>query len=105
MKELSQCQRRTSHGAGAARSSASFLRCLAPSLFSAESVTPGIALLVGVLAAAIITVPPTRDKRIRMFVVGVLFALSISLGAFLAQWPLAAIIGIALVAFAGARLT
>jgi hypothetical protein len=73
-------------------------------LILSDRVMPGIALLVGVLAAAIINVPPTRNKRIRMFVVGALFAVSITVGAFLAQWPVVAIIGIALIAFGAAQL-
>lgn len=56
------------------------------------------------LAAAGVELPPTRKKRVSIFVVGVLFAVSIVLGAFLAQWPAAAVAGIALVAFGAAQL-
>jgi uncharacterized membrane protein YccC len=68
------------------------------------NVKPGIALLVGVLAAAGVEVPPTRKRRISIFIIGVLFAVSIVLGAFLAQWPVVAVMGIALVAFGSAQL-
>jgi uncharacterized membrane protein YccC len=67
-------------------------------------VKPGIALLVGVLAAAGVEVPPTRKRRIGIFVIGLVFAVSIVLGAFLAQWPVVAVAGIALVAFGAAQL-
>lgn len=56
------------------------------------------------LAAAGVELPPTRKKRVSIFVVGVLFAVSIVLGAFLAQWPAAAVAGITLVAFGAAQL-
>ena len=68
------------------------------------NVKPGIALLVGVLAAAGVEVPPTRKRRISIFIIGVLFAVSIVLGAFLAQWPVVAVVGIALVALGAAQL-
>jgi uncharacterized membrane protein YccC len=68
------------------------------------NVKPGIALLVGVLAAAGVEVPPTRKRRISIFIIGLLFAVSIVLGAFLAQWPVVAVAGIALVAFGAAQL-
>lgn len=68
------------------------------------NVTVGIALLVGVLAAAAVGLPPTRHKRVSILVVGVLFAVAIAFGAFLAQWPAVAVVGIALVAFAAAQL-
>jgi uncharacterized membrane protein YccC len=67
------------------------------------NVKPGIALLVGVLAAAGVGVPPTRKRRISIFIIGVLFAVSIVVGAFLAQWPVVAVAGIALVAFGSAQ--
>jgi uncharacterized membrane protein YccC len=68
------------------------------------NVKPGIALLVGVLAAASVGVPPTRKSRISIFIIGLLFAVSISVGAFLAQWQVVAELGIALVAFGSAQL-
>jgi uncharacterized membrane protein YccC len=68
------------------------------------NVKPGIALLVGVLAAASIGVPPTRKSRISIFIIGLLFAVSIYVGAFLAQWPVVAVVGIALIAFGSAQL-
>jgi uncharacterized membrane protein YccC len=68
------------------------------------NVKPGIALLVGVLAAAGMEVPPTRKRRIGIFLIGVLFAVSIVLSAFLAQWPVVAVAGIALVAFGSAQV-
>ena len=67
-------------------------------------VKPGIALLVGVLAAAGVEVAPTRKRRISIFITGLVFAVSIVVGAFLAQWPVVAVAGIALVAFGAAQL-
>src|SRR5215471_19198556 len=67
-------------------------------------VKPGIALLVGVLAAAGVEMPPTRKRRIGIFVIGFVFAVSIVVGAFLAQWPVVAVVGIALIAFGAAQL-
>jgi len=68
------------------------------------NVKPGIALLVGVLAAAGVEVPPTRKRRIRIFIIGLVFAVSIVVGAFLAQWPIVAVVGIALIALGSAQL-
>jgi hypothetical protein len=67
-------------------------------------VTPGIALLIGVLPATGTTLPPTRTLRVHIVVVGVVFAAAITLGAFLAQWPPVAVLGIALAAFGAAQL-
>jgi uncharacterized membrane protein YccC len=67
-------------------------------------VKPGIALLVGVLAAAGVEVAPTRKRRISIFITGLVFAVSIVVGAFLAQWQVVAVAGIALVAFGAAQL-
>src|SRR5689334_10564102 len=68
------------------------------------NVKSGISLLVGVLAAAAVGAPPLRKKRIAIFVIGMLFAVSIVVGAFLAQWSVVAVVGIALVAFGSAQL-
>jgi uncharacterized membrane protein YccC len=66
-------------------------------------VKPGVELLVGTLVAAIIGVQPSRAKRKAMLVVGLLFAVSISLGALLATEPWLAVPGIAVVAMAAAH--
>src|SRR5215831_8662727 len=73
-------------------------------LILSGNVKPGIGLLVGVLAAAAVGVPPSRRQRVRILLVGALFATSITLGAFLAQWPVVAVLGIALAAFGAAQL-
>jgi hypothetical protein len=59
--------------------------------------------LVGVLVAALVGVAPTRAKRKAVLVVGLLFAVSISLGALLATEPWLAVPGIAIVAFGAAQ--
>ena len=66
-------------------------------------VKPGVELLVGTLVAAIVGVYPSRARRKAMLVVGLLFALSISLGALLATAPWLAVPGIAVVALAAAH--
>jgi uncharacterized membrane protein YccC len=66
-------------------------------------VKPGVELLVGTLVAALIGVQPSRAKRKAVLVVGLLFAVSVSLGALLATEPWLAVPGIAVVAAAAAR--
>ena len=67
-------------------------------------VKPGVELLVGTLAAALIGVQPSRARRKALLVVGLLFAVSISLGALLATEPWLAVPGIAVVALAAAHV-
>jgi uncharacterized membrane protein YccC len=67
-------------------------------------VKPGVELLVGTLVAALVGVLPSRAKRKALLVVGLLFAVSIALGALLATEPWLAVPGIAVVAFAAAHV-
>jgi hypothetical protein len=59
--------------------------------------------LVGTLVAALIGVLPSRAKRKAMLVAGLLFAVSISIGALLAKEPWLAVPGIAVIALAAAQ--
>jgi hypothetical protein len=67
-------------------------------------VRPGVELLFGTVVAALVGVLPSRAKRKAMLVIGLLFAVSITLGALLATEPWIAVPGIALVALASARV-
>lgn len=72
-------------------------------VIAAGHVEPGVELLVATLVAALVGVQPARAGRKATLVVGVLFALSISLGALLATHPWLAAPAIGLVAFAAAQ--
>jgi len=54
------------------------------------------ALAVGLLPVAPLPLPPSRRARLRLTVYGVLAAASIFLGGVLAQWPVAAVVALAL---------
>jgi Fusaric acid resistance protein-like len=64
----------------------------------------GLAWAVGILPAAIVGLAPTRRARLRLVVVGALFALSILIGSLLVQTEVTTVVGIFLVAYGSAIL-
>ena len=64
----------------------------------------GLYLLIGAIPAAIIGLPPLRKDRRRVLIVGILFGVSVVIGALLAQWSALAVVGMFLIGFGAAFL-
>lgn len=64
----------------------------------------GLNLLLGAIPAAILGLPPHREDRRRVMVIGVLFAASTLIGSILAQWAAVAVVGMFLMGLGAALL-
>lgn len=64
----------------------------------------GLALAAGVLPGAAIGVPAARRSRVSIAILGVLVGVCVTIGAFLAIWPPAAVAGIFVLAVGAAQL-
>ena len=64
----------------------------------------GLNLLLGAIPAAILGLPPHREDRRRVMVIGVLFAVSVLIGSILAQWAAVAVVGMFLMGLGAALL-
>jgi hypothetical protein len=64
----------------------------------------GLYLLIGMIPAAIIGLPPLRRDRRKVLVVGMLFAVSVVTGSILAQWAPLAVVGMFLIGLGAALL-
>ena len=61
----------------------------------------GMGFALGALVVAMLGVPPSRRDRPRLGLVGLAFALAYGLGSVLGLWPVAAVVALALLAYAG----
>jgi hypothetical protein len=64
----------------------------------------GLYLLIGMIPAAIIGLPPVRQERRKVLIVGILFGVSVVIGSALAQWAPLAVVGMFLIGFSAALL-
>ena len=69
-----------------------------------DHVETGLYLLIGMIPAAIIGLPPLRRERRKVLVVGILFAVSVVTGSLLAQWAPLAVAGMFLIGLGAALL-
>ena len=69
-----------------------------------DHVENGLYLLIGAIPAAIIGLPPLRKDRRKVLIVGILFGVSVVIGAFLAQWAVLAVVGMFLIGLGAALL-
>ena len=63
-----------------------------------------LSLLLGALPASIMGLPPTRKRRRKIIVIGILIGVFLMLSSFMAQWAIVAIPGMFLLAFGAALL-
>lgn len=64
----------------------------------------GLYLLIGAIPAAILGLPPLRKDRRKVLIIGILFSVSVVMGALLAQWAVLAVIGMFLIGLGAALL-